>query len=120
MKSDVQSVDTAVEPGWRSKLWFEDSPPFKVYIRSEWKDLLITVSLLILSLMLYVYARPPPTHHFLLDQEKYSHPLLTEFITTEVAVAMSFGVSFLVMMLCGISLQSGYWDTHSAVRRQCF
>jgi hypothetical protein len=140
MKSDAHSTGTFAEPEpthdppikrkllglpsrrvLRSTIWFEDDPGFRSYIRQEWLDLLTLAIMLLIPLFLYNFADPIRTQYFPLLQggqllmPQYAYPYVDEFVGTELCAALSFGVPFAIMGLCGIFLIGNFWDTNSAV-----
>jgi hypothetical protein len=120
-----KTVKPSTRKDWSSTLWFPDDPGFKYYIRQEWLDLTTLVMMLLASYLLYKLVNPAPLRqiYFPLDiqsgqviDSRYGYPKLDEFIGSELSAALSFGVPFAVMGLCGIFLIGNFWDTNSAVR----
>ncbi|XPS75663.1 hypothetical protein M3J09_007737 [Ascochyta lentis] len=108
---------SALIPGFRNQ------PPFMVWLRHSWLDILTQLLCLFTAEMIYLFATPLMPHYFPLYPGvwtsawglKYGKPFLEEYVTTLVSAIISFTVPFLVMGAVGIWWTRDYWESNAAI-----
>jgi hypothetical protein len=103
---------------------FRNQPPFMVWLRHSWLDILTQLLCLLVAEIIYLFARPLMPRYFPLYPGVYlspwglrhGKPYLTEYITTLVSAIVSFAVPFVVMGAIGLWWVRDFWDTDAAVR----
>lgn len=126
-KQPESSPATSKPP--RSKLrkfvpQFNNSPPFKTWLKTSWLDILTQLTCLLIAELIYLFATPLMPRFFPLFDGvwttswglQHSKPFLTEYITTPVSAVISFAAPFAIMGAIGLWYTRDFWESNAAVR----
>lgn len=122
--SDVES--NPEKPARRRSLLipgFRNQPPFMVWLRHSWLDVLTQLLCLLVAEMIYLFARPLMPRYFPLFPGVWTSPwglahgkpYLGEYINTKISAAVSFVVPFAVMGAVGLWWVRDFWESNAAV-----
>lgn len=108
----------------RLKPGFRNAPPFRVFVRRNWLDIVTQLVCVLVAWAIYLLAKPLMPRYFPLYPGvgtsawglKYGKPLLTEYVSTPVSAAVSFTVPLLVMGAFGLWGTRDFWESNAAVR----
>ena len=106
---------------------FHNGPPFLVWLRRSWIDILTQLTCLFIAEMIYVFATPLMPRYFPLYPGiwtsswglKYGQPLMDEYINTFESAVISFVVPLGVMGILGLWWYRDFWETDAAVSTLC-
>ncbi|KAF2259905.1 PAP2-domain-containing protein, partial [Lojkania enalia] len=96
-------------------------PPFRVFLRDNWVDLLTLLIADIGALVLWIWVPLFTSQLFPVRQNggvvwpEYAYPLRREYIPTWLSAVISFFVPFAVMGLASIFLIGSFYDANSAI-----
>ena len=107
----------------RLKPGFRNAPPFRVFVRRNWLDIVTQLVCVLVAWAIYLLAKPLMPRYFPLYPGvgtsawglKYGKPLLTEYVSTPVSAAVSFAVPLLVMGAFGLWGTRDFWESNAAV-----
>lgn len=107
----------AFKPGFRN------SPPFMVWLRHSWLDILTQLLCLLVAELIYLFARPLLPRYFPLYRGvqmsvwgiAHGKPVLREYITTLASAVVSFAVPFVIMGAVGLWGVRDFWESNAAV-----
>ena len=102
---------------------FHNNPPFLVWLRYSWLDILTQLSCLLIAEMIYLFAAPLMPRYFPLYPGiwtsawglKYGQPLLDEYINTLQSAIISFVVPLGIMGAIGLWYVRDFWESNAAV-----
>jgi diacylglycerol diphosphate phosphatase/phosphatidate phosphatase len=107
----------------RLKPGFRNAPPFRVFVRRNWLDIVTQLVCLLVAWAIYLLAKPLLPRYFPLYPGigtsawgiKYGKPLLKEYVSTPVSAAVSFVVPLVVMGAFGLWGTREFWESNAAV-----
>lgn len=117
---------------------FPDAPPFRLWLRRSWLDILTQLLCVLTAYLIYMFGRPlmPRLLPLFPGIErtpwgiKHGQPYMAEYVTTVVSAVVSFLGPFAVMGGVGLWMSAresrrgnakggdswGFWDSNAAVR----
>lgn len=107
----------------RLKPGFRNAPPFRVFVRRNWLDIVTQLVCLLVAWMIYLFAKPLMPRYFPLYPGigtsawglNHGKPLLREYVSTPVSAVVSFVVPLLVMGAFGLWGTRDFWESNAAV-----
>jgi diacylglycerol diphosphate phosphatase/phosphatidate phosphatase len=102
---------------------FHSRPPFKIWLRNNWLDIITQLLCVLAAFMLYILAPPLVPRYFPLYAGiehsafgiKYGKPYMSEYITTLVSAIVSYVAPLLVMGGIGLWRSRDFADGNAAV-----
>lgn len=107
---------------------FYNRPPFMVWLRHSWLDILTQLLCVFASGMIYFFAKPLMPRHFPLYAGversewglKHGKPYLDEYITSGVSAILAYVVPLVSLFVIGLWGVRDFWESNAAVRiTQC-
>lgn len=104
---------------------FNDRPPFMLWLRLCWLDVLTQLLCVLTAFLVYTFVPPIMPRYFPLYPGiehsawgiKYGSPYRSEYVTTAVSAAVSFAVPAVVMGAIGLWHVRSFWEGNAAVCR---
>lgn len=102
---------------------FRNAPPFRVFVRRNWLDIVTQLACVLVAWTIYLSAKPLMPRYFPLYPGvgtsawglENGKPLLREYVSTPVSAAVSFVVPLLVMGAFGLWETRDFWESNAAV-----
>ena len=107
----------------RFKPGFRNAPPFRVFARENWLNILTQLLCLTASILLYTFCPPILPRYFpnfdgvemSAAGFRYAQPVRPEIIGTYPMAVLSYAIPAIVMGGLGLWVTRDFWDTNAAV-----